>query len=566
MKKPGRFCPTLVAVVAVALCWPIWEPNWFGSHEGQGYVLRTVEFAAELERGILYPRWCPDFYGGYGSPFFVFYAPLVYAAAAWATLFGASATTGLKLVVTAASVAAGLGCYAVVKGETGRRDAGLLASAIYLAAPYRLANLYVRGDLAEFTALALLPGVLAFYRAVVRSKAPEEIPLWGSFAALAHAAMILSHTLVGLWGTELIAISAIGWSWFLVRRRAHTRALALIATLAFALALSAVYTGPALLEKHLVRIDVMTQGGGNVIHNWLFLSQLLREGMFDVRGLLAALGLGGVALVCRRTAARAVLGWVSLTVVCVLACLPIATFVWRSGLLPFGAMIQFPWRLLGFASLGAALTAGLAWALLIHRHFRFALAGAAAFSGGLLLSALPALKAPAMSKDAVFLQPDAIRARVLGATDNDEYLPRAVQRPPKKARASLISSAHGADVEVVDSTGSEHRLSIRARAESSLVLALHHYPGWSVDTERGPAPAALAATPSGYVSLHLPKPGQYELRVRFGSTPLRSVCALISLLALFLVYPALTLCVRGLMRIPPSLDSSPPQLGSWVTL
>ena len=120
MDEPGRFCPTIVAIVAIALCWPIWGSYWFDSHEGQDYVLRTAQFAAELRRGIVYPRWAPEFYGGFGSPFFVFYAPAVYAGASITMLFGASAVVGLKLVVTAASVAAGLGCYWFVRAETGR--------------------------------------------------------------------------------------------------------------------------------------------------------------------------------------------------------------------------------------------------------------------------------------------------------------------------------------------------------------------------------------------------------------------------------------------------------------
>ena len=52
--------------------------DWFTSHETTSYVVRTVEWAAELRAGALYPRWCPDFYGGYGAPYGAYGAPYAF--------------------------------------------------------------------------------------------------------------------------------------------------------------------------------------------------------------------------------------------------------------------------------------------------------------------------------------------------------------------------------------------------------------------------------------------------------------------------------------------------------
>ena len=40
------------------------------------------QFTQTIQQGVWLPRWMPDSNGGYGSPVFVFYSPLVYYATA----------------------------------------------------------------------------------------------------------------------------------------------------------------------------------------------------------------------------------------------------------------------------------------------------------------------------------------------------------------------------------------------------------------------------------------------------------------------------------------------------
>ena len=55
-------------------------------------IFRVYEIVAAWRQGILYPRWAPDFYYGYGYPVFDYYSTLsYYLAAAYAWFFGAVA-------------------------------------------------------------------------------------------------------------------------------------------------------------------------------------------------------------------------------------------------------------------------------------------------------------------------------------------------------------------------------------------------------------------------------------------------------------------------------------------
>src|SRR3954469_16119902 len=177
----------LVVAVAVGLWVPMARMEWFLGDEKESYIWRTVEWATELKAGVLYPRWCPDFYGGYGSPLFVFYGPVIYGAAGLLTATFFSAFWALKLVMLCCSLIAGLATYALVFGETRQRDAALVGAIAYLASPYRIGDLYSRGDLGEFACLAVLPLVIAVYRAAGREALPRRARHLTIVASVLHA-------------------------------------------------------------------------------------------------------------------------------------------------------------------------------------------------------------------------------------------------------------------------------------------------------------------------------------------------------------------------------------------
>jgi hypothetical protein len=537
----------LVVAAALVLCAPLLDGQWFQSHERESYVLRTVEWASGLQRGRLYPRWCPDFYGGYGSPFFIFYAPLVYAAAGGLAAFVTGPIVALKVVIAAVSVVAGLGAYALVHGETRRPAAALVASAAYLAAPYRLCDLYVRGDLAEYAALALLPVALALYRAAALSITPRRAALRAAAAAACHALLILAHTLLGLWGTAIIALVLAGTGVQLLRRQSGRRLLLLGAAFVTALALSALYTVPAFAYRHLVRVDDMVVGSYDPSDNWLRLTALLERGTFQVAPLLiVAAVLVGIAVARERAAALAPLAWLALALALTALTLPVASGLWAHRGLPVLRFIQFPWRLLGPASLAAAVAAGLAFDRVIApgRPGRWVVAPVLATT---LLVALgwPCARPDRLAASAIARDPESIRAGVVSTTGVDEYLPRAVSGAPSGAASGLVRALRDASIEGDHSAGDQHLLSVRSTSPGAVVgLALHAFPGWRLATRAGPAPAVLA-DPGGLLEARLGPPGRYELTVSFGPTPLVLAAQMASLLALVLMGPALLWLARA---------------------
>lgn len=527
----------LVAAVAIAQCLPLWQVHWFDSHESYSYVLRVVEFEAALRQGDLYPRWASDFYGGYGSPFFVFYAPLVFAgAASLSALFG-SAVAGLKLWIVLASVAAGTGVYTAIKAETQRADAALLAALVYLGSAYRLDDIYVRGDIAEYTALGILPWAVAAYRGVARSPSTEVAAYRAALAVGVHAALLFSHAVVGLWGTLLLATLCLGTSHRLWRRRALRHVGLMAAALALALGVSAVYTGPALLEKADVHIGVARTGYYEPLNQLLPLDRLLENGQFGILpAVMAALSLTLAAAGLRR-GAKLALVWGILAGVFAWLSTRRAEVFWQLPI-PLLGFIQFPWRLHGLAALAAALGLGLAWAALFRQGSWRDATALLLGSSALLISAPFCRVTRPLAAGSFPETTGEIRAGIYHTTAG-EYLPLAVASAPVTPASALVSSSPDLQTRRAWSYGSVHELDVVADAPCAAELTLHMFPGWRVETLAGPAAASLATGRTGLVSLRLPKPGSYRLRVSFGTSPLRAFFGASSLILAFMTWPLL---------------------------
>jgi hypothetical protein len=518
----------LVLGVAIGLWMPLAWLDWFTSHEMVSYVVRTVEWTVELRAGALYPRWCPDFYGGYGAPFFVFHGPVVYGLAGLLHATALGPFWSLKVVMLLASVLAGVGSYALVLGETRDRDAALLGAAAYLAAPYRLGDLYERGDLAEFTCIALLPLVIALYRAVAREALPGRAQRLAVAASVAHALMIMTHPVLGLWGTLVVGLVVLVSVVQSVAQH-KGRGLALVAAVAGAPALAGMYIVPAIAYRGMVRTSVMVTSVYDPTENWAsfaalfagripeFTRNFLRIGPLWVLAAIVVL----VALAKNPRRAWPALVWFGFAGLLLLAVGPHGNALWATKSLPLAAFIQFPWRLLGPAALLVSLALGIAGAAATEHLSEALRTRIAAIVAALLLFfvAWPYVGAKAMATDDVPVDADNIRQWMLSTTTADEFLPNGGSAPARAA-TDLVTGADGVVVvEHTSNVGSHHLLALRAESDGAQVsLALHAFPGWTVATDSAPGDvkAALDTDSRGLLRLRLPTAGEYRLRVWYG--------------------------------------------------
>jgi hypothetical protein len=531
----------LLLAVAIGLWVPLANLEWFWGHEQASYVLRTVEFATELRAGELYPRWCPDFYGGYGSPLFIFYGPVIYALAGFMTATFLSPFVALKVVVLLGSILSGLGTYALIHGETRDRDASLLGAMLFMAAPYRIGNLYDRGDLGEFSCLSVLPFAIFLYRAAAREPLPERATRLAVGASVVHAIVIMTHPVLGLWGTIVIGSVTLATVIALARRRAYRRVALLVSATACAPLLAGVYLVPAMAYRDITHTAGMIVGFYNPQDHWLlfktlfvastplFLRNFLQIGPVLTVAAFAAL----LALVVNYRLGKRTLGWAGLTTLIMLLTQQIGSGFWAPNRIPLAPFIQFPWRLLGPSALLAAVVLGVAAAALFERlreSTRSAITIVCS-AGFIFLIAWPFVSSREMPYAGVTVDSESIRQAMVSATDANEYLPGDAKAPPSAPSKSIVRHAEGATLEDSTSRGSKHELVLKAtRSRAGVHLALHGFPGWSAETLDGPASVKLSTDDHGLLYLRLPAAGTYRVRVWFGVTPAGYVGGALSML------------------------------------
>lgn len=237
------FVALFYAILALALLAPmssdttVPKSSDFAPHLGG-----IVQARMALEEGQFPPRVAPWQYQGWGYPEYQFYAPLPYTLAgllhAWVS--PSNPFVALKITLWLALTLGGFGIDRLARWLTGSGPAALLAGAMYMAAPYSLINVHVRGAFPEAVAQGILPMVL--YSSLRCYARPGRLALLA--AALAWFALATTHTITFVYGTFFIGL------WLLCSGRSRknlARLLRLGVAYAFAWLLAMYFLAPVVL-------------------------------------------------------------------------------------------------------------------------------------------------------------------------------------------------------------------------------------------------------------------------------------------------------------------------------
>ncbi len=163
------------------------------THDGQDHVARIANFYQSLSEGNFIPRWAANLNWGYGHPILMFLYPLPSYFACFFRFLGFSLVDTTKIVFCLGFILSGVFMYLWLR-EIWGEEAGLMAGLLYMFAPYRFVDLYVRGAIGENLAFVWPP--LICYFALKFSKKPY----WRYFVggSLSLAFLILSHNAISL--------------------------------------------------------------------------------------------------------------------------------------------------------------------------------------------------------------------------------------------------------------------------------------------------------------------------------------------------------------------------------
>jgi hypothetical protein len=590
----------LVLLLSLLAAWPfLMRPSLPRETDAELHVFRAAELGYVLRAGVLYPRWAPDFYYGYGYPIFNYYAPLTYYLANLLSLMiPGGAVFGVKAVFVLGFISAGAGAYGI--GRLLRdKQTGLITAVSYLFAPYvYLIDPHLRGDLAEFFALGLAP--LTFW--ALTNFHQERSRRSFVFATLLTAALILSHNLLALIFFALLLAYAF-WQSLLspLIRRQPIRPVSLglnLLPLLIGVALAAFFWLPVGLERDAVRLsNLIGPGHFDYRNHFLSLAEIFSPSVpldlgaanpafhFNLgvgQWLLALIGLAAlIILAFRRTDISAQIAgslfWLLSFSLLLILMLPLSQPLWDA--IPLMAFLQFPWRLLGPAALCLAIVAGQASHLLdlappTARPFTFAMLVILP-----LILTLPILVPPSWGDfgptDQLAMLEFELNGRALGTTSTGDFIPVNVITVPGP-NASLIDSYRrggpidkvdrqtlptGADVEVIRHRPTADVFVTNSPEDFTLRVLTFTFAGWQASVD-GIVVPIQPSEPEGFITVPVPA-GEHIVRVWLGTTPARTLAALISLSGLL----ALGLIAWRMPRRPAAkLDAGVDEQSYWPSL
>ena len=557
--------------MATLAAWPFLTRPGLPRHtDAELHVFRAAQLGEALRGGAGYVRWAPDLWYGYGYPIFNYYSPLTYYLANLLMLFGLDVVNAIKAIFVLSLFGAAAGMYVFVRANWGER-AGIVAAAACVFSPYLLfIDPHMRGNLAEFFALALFPWLLwTFQISILKSQFSTRILL----GVLMWAALIMTHALMALIFSAILVVWLI-WQLALVRFDRSLLKLG-IWYLVLALGLSAIFWLPFVAERNAVHLSVVGPGQFD-FHNhfvaWRNLfaaSPTLDLGATSLKyirnlGLaqwvLALLAAPVVLRLRHEPQTRLLLFFVLCSLFLVFLMLSPSAFVWER--VPWMSFIQFPWRLLGPAALMLAICAGVGVSNLNFQpptraggrlsNLKWTQDGMAVLAlVVILVLALPTLYPPMWGSEEWPTSPRGVigvelQGRWLGTTSTGDFIPSAVKSHPP-ANADLIASYDrgavdkfdhaslppGASASVVEHGPVRDRFTVTSLQPFTARVLTFDFPGWRATVDDRPVPIT-PSDPHGFITFPVPA-GTHDVRVEFGSTLPRAVGTLVSVVTLLVL-------------------------------
>lgn len=256
----------LLLTLSGLIIWPIFQAGYF-SHHDDLQVMRIYEMRRCFEDLQIPCRWVPDMGFGNGFPLFNYYGVLPYYIGATLSYFlgyiGAA-----KALFLIPLVGGGLLMYILGKELFGK-VAGLATAVLFMFAPYRALDSYVRGAIAESFGIALAPLMFAFSLRLIRKKSPSNFIGF----ALSTGLFLLCHNIMTLYFLPVLILWLIFW---MVMERSKSY-LTVFGALVLGISLASFFLVPAFVEKSLVQTETLTRFGLDFRAHYVGIGQLFLD-------------------------------------------------------------------------------------------------------------------------------------------------------------------------------------------------------------------------------------------------------------------------------------------------
>ncbi len=531
-KKYLFFC--LIIIISLIPLTDLFRMGLPLTHDGQDHVARIANFYQNISEGNIIPRWAGNLNWGYGHPILEFLYPLPSYLASFFHFFGFTLVNSVKLVFGISFILSGLAMYLFIKELLNDDKAALFAGLLYVIAPYRFVDLYVRGAIGEHVAFIFVP--LIFYLLLKLSKYYSKWYLIGG--TFSFASLNLAHNAISLMFIPLFFMYAL----FLILQLKNKTQLLIryLFLILLGFGLSAFFLIPAFIEGKYTLRDIVTGGGEymasfviwkdffysawsyggtlflskqiGIIH-WIgiFCSIIVTYTLYRNKNKLWIISLGSLFIF-----------WVTLFLMT-----SASNPIWQS--ITILQKFQFPWRFLSVAVFLSALMGGILLSLILSKYKKAVLL---VFVAGLLVANKDYWHAQGfLQKEESFYS-----GIYNGTTDTGESAPiwsvRFMEKRPKSTAEIIEGSGRIKEIKR-NFTKREYRVKTLERVR--ILENTLYFPGWTVLVDGRPEIIEFQdRNHRGLITFYVDK-GEHLISIEYEETKVRKFANVISLVSLVAV-------------------------------
>jgi hypothetical protein len=351
-----KYTVFLLLILTIPVVESLFVPGFYGASD-EVHIAWLYEMDRTLKTGQIPPRFVPDLSYGFGYPLFNFVFPLPFYLGEIFHTLGFSFVDSIKAVFLITMPLSAIFMYSLLR-ELTNKTLSFLGAILYIFAPYRAVDLYVRGAIGEIVVFVFFPLV-----ALSVVKLTKQAGLkWVGIGGLSTTGLILSHNIATYMFMPFIVLLA--FFLIMVNKNKFKTLKDLLAVILLGLLGSIYFWLPALLDSGLMKYDTVF----NFVDHFPTIKQLFTpywgygasvpgpgDGMSFFLGvssiLLLIIGVMLAIFYWKKysTVHKVILVWILLSLGIVMFMMNFrSSLVWENApLLPY---FQFPWRFLMMAT------------------------------------------------------------------------------------------------------------------------------------------------------------------------------------------------------------------------
>jgi len=536
MHKISKYWP-LVFIIGLSflVTWPLFKPGYF-SHHDDLQVMRIFEMRRCLSDLQIPCRWVPDMGYGNGFPLFNYYSPLPYFLGAVFS-YAVGYVNSAKILFFIPLLLGGISMYFLGRELFGK-NGELVAGTLFLFAPYRALDSYVRGAVAESFALSLIP--LVFYFSLRLIRKGRKTDFVGTVLSLLF--FLLSHNIM----TVIFLPFLLVWLLLILFLEGRNNLKFLITALILGIGMAAFFLLPAYFEKELVQINSLTSGALDFRNNFISLSRLFTDRLWGYNGatkslmsdlsfqigwphwwlvILALILVLSMIIKSRGRRFKECLLPFFLIATFVLAVFMIhnrSAFIWEK--ISLLAYVQFPWRFLAVGIFTTSLLGGYCVSFL---------KGKLSFFLTILIIFLAVVLNWKYFRPQTFYSEVNDSSKLSGVEWKNQqkgalldYLPRTATEPREAAPSRPLVVSGEAEIDGFLKNSKSFSFSVISKSESKIDVPVFAFPGWTVKINGKISDYSVGDI--GRIEIVLPS-GNFMIEGVFGNTSIRTFSNIISL-------------------------------------